>query len=379
MKNNLILLFTLFGVSLLAQNNLTVINATSDIVDILDGDDFEKGSWTIMPEIRPDVYTTSNKDTKVVFYTDIDSISFNISPGGFYDFIILLNGKDSAFTRIVYVPTYLETLKKAGKYNLADKRKIPKFSYQSTNDPNLMALKEGFKLDSIAGQANEVSRILNLMHWIHNLIPHDGQSNNPVTRNAVSMINVCKTTERGLNCRMLATVLNECYLSLGFKSRFVTCLPKDSLNIDNDCHVINMVFAESLNKWIWIDPSFDAYVMNEKGEMLGIAEVRERLINDKPLIINPDANWNHKSSTVKEEYLYEYMAKNLYMLECPVSSRYDTETKVEGKEILYVKLIPLDYFDQSPDKKEKTNEKTGTKYINYKTNNPGLFWETTLE
>ena len=379
MKNNLILLFTLFGVSLLAQNNLAVINATSDIVDILDGDDFEKGSWSIMPEIRPDVYTTSNKDTKVVFYTDIDSISFNISPGGFYDFIILLNGKDSAFTRIVYVPTYLETLKKAGKYNLADKRKIPKFSYQSTNDPNLMALKEGFKLDSIAGQANEVSRILNLMHWIHNLIPHDGQSNNPVTRNAVSMINVCKTTERGLNCRMLATVLNECYLSLGFKSRFVTCLPKDSLNIDNDCHVINMVFAESLNKWIWIDPSFDAYVMNEKGEMLGIAEVRERLINDKPLIINPDANWNHKSSTVKEEYLYEYMAKNLYMLECPVSSRYDTETKAEGKEILYVKLIPLDYFDQSPDKKEKTNEKTGTKYINYKTNNPGLFWETTLE
>ena len=379
MRNILILLFTLCGFSLFAQKDLPIINATSNGVEIREGDSFKKSGWTIMPELNPDVYATSLINSKVVFYTDIDSISFIVEPNKVYDFIILLNGKDSAFTRIVYVPTYLETLKKAGKYNLEDKRETPKFTYQSADDPNLKALREGFDLDSIAGEANEVSQILNLMHWLHNLVPHDGMSDNPKTRNAVNMINVCKKTDRGLNCRMLATVLNECNLSLGFKSRFVTCLPKDSLGIDNDCHVINMVYAKTLKKWIWIDPSFDAYVMNEKGEMLGIEEVRERLINDSPLIINPDANWNHKSSTVKEEYLYEYMAKNLYMLECTVNSGYDTETKEKGKEIGYVKLIPLDYFDQSPNKKEKTNEKTGTKTINYKTNNPEMFWETPLE
>jgi len=74
----------------------------------------------------------------------------------------------------------------------------------------------------------------------------------------------------------------------------VTCKPKP-LEF-NDCHVINSVFSHQLNKWIWVDPEFDAYVMNEKGELLGLQEVRDRLINDKPLILNPEANWNRRTS-----------------------------------------------------------------------------------
>jgi len=140
--------------------------------------------------------------------------------------------------------------------------------------------------------------------------------------------------------------------------------------MDNDCHVINMVFCESLKKWIWIDPTNEAYVTNEKGELLSIEEVRERIIQDLPLVVNPDANWNMKSPVVISEYLYRYMAKNLYMLECPVNSQYDTETNAPGKVISYIRLIPLDYFDQIPDKRESNG------YIFYKTNNPKTFWQT---
>ncbi len=68
------------------------------------------------------------------------------------------------------------------------------------------------------------------------------------------------------------------------------------------------------------------------------------------------------------------MAKNLYMLECPVSSEYDTETRATGKKISYIRLLPLDYFAQSPDKKEIKNETNGTTFVTYKTNNPRLFW-----
>ena len=144
--------------------------------------------------------------------------------------------------------------------------------------------------------------------------------------------------------------------------------------MDNDCHVINMVYINSLKKWIWIDPTFCAYVMDEKGQLLSMEEVRERLIDDKPLIINPDANWNHKASETKEYYLGYYMAKNLYRLECPVSSEYDTETRVAGKKIAYVDLLPLDYFKQGPDKSEFTNQTNQTTFINYNTNNPAAFW-----
>jgi hypothetical protein len=197
---------------------------------------------------------------------------------------------------------------------------------------------------------------------------------NPEVKNAMSMLEACKKGNRGLNCRGLALILNECYLSMGINSRIVTCLPKDSLKIDQDCHVINSVYSKSLKKWLWIDPTFDAYVMNEKGEMLSIEEVRERLINDKTLILNPDANRNNQSAQTKEDYLQNYMAKNLYILECPASSEYNMETKHEGKTYNYIRLIPLEYYEQEPHKFEEKNEKSNTTWSYFKTNNPKLFW-----
>ena len=276
------------------------------------------------------------------------------------------------------VGDYLYIIQRAGTYKPTDNRNVPAFTYQSANNPNLVILRKTFKLDSVAGSGNEVSKVINLMYWIHNLVPHDGNHENPMVKNALSMINQCKQEKRGLNCRGLATVLNECYLSMGIKSRFVTYLPKDSLHIDNDCHVINMVYINSLKKWIWIDPTFCAYVMDENGQLLGLEEVRERIVDNKPLIINPDANWNHKASETKEYYLYYYMAKNLYRLECPTSSEYDTETRLPGKMLNYVQLIPLDYFIQKPDKWQSLDA-GGTKADTYYTNNPATFWAAPSE
>jgi hypothetical protein len=289
--------------------------------------------------------------------TDLDNIRKE------KDFVALNN-------KLKLTGDYLFILKRANKYNLSDSRPLPKFNYQASDNPNLMELRKGFNLDSIAGQGNDVLKILNLLHWVHNLVPHDGNHDNPEVKNALSMINVCKKDNRGLNCRGLALVLNECYLAMGIKSRIVTCYPKDILKIDPDCHVINSVYSESLKKWLWIDPTFNAYVMNEKGEMLSIEEVRERLITDKTLILNPDANWNNQNPQTKENYLYNYMAKNLYMLECPATSEYDMETPREGKTISYIKLLPLDYDNQKPDKEESEG-----KITIFKTNNPKVFWE----
>ena len=358
-----------------AQTKLPVVRANSKTVDIKDGEKLIKQAWTISPEINPDVYLTSSQ--KVTFYTDISSISFKINPKvGVYNFIILLNGKDSARTQIKYQPSRLSILKKAASYNYKDSRFVPTFTYQSKDNPNLVRIRQQFKLDSVAGTGNEVSRILNVLHWVHNTIRHDGSSNNPTLKNAIDLINVCRTENRGVNCRMMATILNECYLSLGFKSRYVTCMPKET-EFD-DCHVINMVYCNDLKKWVWVDPTFDAYVMNEKGELLGLAEVRDRLINNKPLILNPEANWNRKQSQTKENYLDYYMAKNLYRLQCSVSSEYDTESFKDGKTVTYLELLPLDGLVQTPQKSEnkdlKSSQRTKNSHVNYKTNNPNLFW-----
>ena len=374
-KLNLLIVLCLFlsVITVFAQNKRPIIKANSKSVAIRDGNDFNQNAWTIVPEAKPDVYEVMGKNRRVTFYTDVDSISYIVNPNDVIDFNILLNGKDTAWTQIKCREPYIDVLKKADKYDFTDNRAIPKFTYQDKDNPDLVALRKGFNLDSIVGTGNEASKIINLLHWIHNLIPHDGNHENPSVKNAMSMIAVCKKENRGLNCRGLATVLNECYLSLGIKSRFITCMPKDS--VFQDCHVINMVWVNDLNKWIWIDPTNDAYVMDEKGELLSPEEVRERVINGKMLILNPDANWNRKTSATKEAYLYNYMAKNLYRIECPLSSQYDTETWEKGKKVAYIELLPLDAYNQTPQYSEQTNKKSGVTFVNYKTNNPKLFWQ----
>jgi hypothetical protein len=289
--------------------------------------------------------------------------------------------KEEAFQKLVKpyreINDYLYILKKAGKYNLQEKQEIPIFTYQSANNPLLVNLRKTFNLDSIAGNANEVSKILNILHWVHNTVSHDGSTESGIKEiNAYSILSAARTRHIGVCCGELATTLNDCYLSLGFASRKVYCSPKDSLGMDNDKHVINVVYLPSMHKWIWVDPTNDAYVMDEKQQLLSIEDVRERLINDKPLMINPDANWNHKSKVIKEYYLYSYMAKNLYMMKCPVNSEYDSETENSGKTITYIQLIPLDYHKKSLKKEVRTNSETKTTIITYLTNNPDIFWQT---
>ena len=371
-----ILLLLLYSIQIAnAQTKLPLIHANSTKMTIKDGKEIRKNWWTISPQIKVDVYTASSNS--VTFYTDIDSIRFKInSEKDSCNFLVVLNRKDTALTQLRYRMPYLVKLKNAEKYNYSDNRFVPAFTYQSKENSSLVKIRRDFHLDSVAGKGNEISKILNLMHWVHNTVKHDGGSQNPTLKNAIDLIKVCQSEKRGVNCRMMATILNECYLSLGFKSRYVTCMPKET-EFD-DCHVINMVYSNDLNKWIWIDPTFDAYVMNEKGELLGLVEVRERLINDKPIILNPDANWNREQSQTKKNYLDNYMAKNLYRLECPVSSEYDTETVKEGKTVTYLELLPLDGLVQTPQKSEKqdlkSSQRTKNSYIYYKTNNPNLFW-----
>ena len=234
---------------------------------------------------------------------------------------------------------YKQKLKDAKQYIRGLVPDGMRFRYAAPNDPDLVRLREEFKLDSVAGAGDEISKIKNLLHWVHEIVPHDGSSYNPEIKNTIAMVELCKKENRGVNCRMMAQMLTEVYLAMGFKARFVTCLPKDFVS---DCHVITTVYSNTLNKWLWVDPTFDAYVMDENGTMLSIAEVREHLRTDKPLQLNDYANWNHKSKQTKEYYIDTYMAKNLYYLECMETARFNAETVIEGQQYRYIALMPYD-------------------------------------
>jgi hypothetical protein len=288
---------------------------------------------------------------------------------------------EDAFLKIIEqyrtVYDYLYILKKAGRYNLQEKQEIPKFTYQGSGSPDLVRLRKAFKLDSVAGSGNEVSKIQNILHWVHNSIRHDGQHESGIKEvNAYAILTAVQTRHIGVCCGELATVLKDCYLAMGWPARKVYCFPKDSLRTDNDSHVIDIVYLTSMHKWIWVDPTNDAYVMDENGQLLSIEEVRNRLISDKPLFVNADANYNHQQGISKDYYLGSYMAKNLYMVVCPVNSEFDCETRSAGKTITYLRLVPLDYHKKSLNKETWSDAATNSTQTNYWTNNPAIFWQT---
>ena len=79
---------------------------------------------------------------------------------------------------------------------------------------------------------------------------------------------------------------------------------------------------------------------DENGNLLGIAEVRERLIDGRPLVLNEDANWNNEIKKTKEDYLEKYMAKNLYWLQCPADSKFNVESRYRINKERYISLVP---------------------------------------
>lgn len=233
---------------------------------------------------------------------------------------------------------YPSILCEAAAYAPCATDSLPQFCYAAPNDRNLVRVREYFNLDSIAGSGNELSKIRNLLQWVHTVVRHDGGSYNPTERNAIAMVELCRKEARGINCRMMAQMLNECYLAMGFKSRFVTCLPRDFVS---DCHVINVVYSVTLGKWLWVDPTFNAYVTDENGTMLSIAEVRERIRDGRSYFLNAEANWNGQNKQTKEEYLDRYMAKNLYYLVCQDKSMFNAETFYEGRpKLFFIALAP---------------------------------------
>ena len=251
----------------------------------------------------------------------------------------------------------LSVLKKSASY-AKDNKKIA-FIYQPKESMNLRMVRDYFKLDSVAGQGDELSKILNLMHFAHDNIRHDGSNRAFAEMDAIDLYNYYKTTGKGVNCRQLAISLCEMYLSMDIPARYVTCMPADLL--DFECHVINTVWSSQLQKWLYIDPTFDAWVMDENGTLLSIAEVRERLINDQPLVLCETANWNHESPQTKEDYLETYMAKNLYFFVCKKLNRFNPESLYRNNDPEGdVRLMPVGFVNN--------NRKCET------TTDPEVFW-----
>ena len=96
------LLVTITTQFVYAQKKLPILKTNKNSINIKEGNSEYKDIWTISPEVNPDIFVTNPfSGTKIItFYSDIDTISFTVKPNKKYNFIILVNGKDKAYTQI---------------------------------------------------------------------------------------------------------------------------------------------------------------------------------------------------------------------------------------------------------------------------------------
>ena len=82
------------------QQTLILQSSKQDIRVRIQG---QMTDWHISPELKPDVLKVEciRDRNKVVFITDKDSVSFHVALHDTINFVVLLNGKDSAYTQIV--------------------------------------------------------------------------------------------------------------------------------------------------------------------------------------------------------------------------------------------------------------------------------------
>jgi hypothetical protein len=248
------------------------------------------------------------------------------------------------------------------------------FQYASPIDSNLTKLRHTYDLDAVAGQGSETDRILKLTSWVFQLTGHANEPEIPKELNAINLIRLAQVEHKMINCYMKTVILNEVFLAMGFYSRQTHLLPH--ANEEDESHFITSVYANSLGKWILMDPDFGVYMTDEKGNILGVAEIRSRLISGKPLVESELGNrqsglvnaWANLYNFIDGSNYTWFLSDFMFKIRCPQNSIFDQASKPER---VYFELIPDGYREELLQAPKITG--TGKKIIFI--NDEGLFWQ----
>lgn len=337
MKKSLSFLFALLVlvVPVIAQKNykgLPVIEAKTSKVDYKVGTEWVRNNWNVSPHIAVDVMQVPvpDKKVKVSFYTDSDSISFNVKPGKSHQFYVLLNGKDYALTEIKGFG--FEAL----EFNKTNK--IPAYTLiyeQNQNNEFMNTLREQYNLDEIVkGAANDTEKALRMVNWVHKQWEHNG-SNQPSKPDALTILAEVKEGKQ-FRCVEYGTVTTACLNAIGLPARKLGLKTKDVETTEFGAgHVLLEVYLPDLKKWVMLDGQFDVMpVLNNVP--LNAVEFQQAIANN-----NNKLEIRSLSGTSKAQYV-NWIYPYLYYFDVKFDNREGVAFErqmVDGKKSLM--LIPV--------------------------------------
>jgi len=247
------------------------------------------------------------------------------------------------------------------------------FQYAAPTDENLKKLRDTYDLETIAGRGSETDRIISLTSWVYQLTGHANNPQIPQELNALNLIHLAIDEHMLINCFMKTVILNEVFLAMGFPSRWTHLLPHS--HEEDESHFITSVYSPTLGKWILMDPDFGVYVTDEKGNILGVAEIRSRLIASEPLVVKElttrrsglaKARANLRNFIEGADYLW-FLSDFIFKIRCPQVSMFDQRSKPNR---VYFELLPDGYCEELLHESKMT-ERGKIVYIN----DEGLFWQ----
>jgi hypothetical protein len=337
------LILYLFALSALGQatyKGIPLIKARSVSADYKIGNDWVKGSWTISPQNKADtlLITCHSDYESFAFYTDRERIDFQLSPNQIHTFYVTVNDTAFALTVIRGIKPNYHTL----QFDKISKNSNLQFWYeQNNNNEYLNLLRSKYPIDRLVKNLKtDTEKTLCVMNWVHNQWKHNG-NNEPQKNDAISILQEVKEG-KNFRCVEYATVTTTCLNSIGLKARVLGLKTKDVETTPYGAgHVLLEVFLNDLNKWIVIDPQWNAMPLlnnlplNAVEFQIAITEDYNRL---------EIRSWSGLSKRIYADWIYPY----LYYFDISFDNREGKgakENKVNRKKSLM--LVPFGAINPS--------------------------------
>lgn len=258
----------------------------------------------------------------------------------------------------------LELLRLFSQFDNTETRDSFDFQY-ITQGENLTRLREEFDYPAQIVPGKEFRSLVGLMTWVFDHLIGDGMCIPPRVLNAKAILKGTKDQGIKSNCFMHAVVSNEIYLSMGFPSRMVRCMPIDLEY--SDCHCVTEVYSQEYGKWVVLDAANRAYYLGEEMVPLNLFEIRETLMVQKLLYVPMMPRSQSKA-------LLQYLLKNLVRFETDQISRYDAENWTGERIILHFQSKNFPISDKVAEFPEQNRS---IRHLH--TSNPNLFWAKPVE
>lgn len=252
----------------------------------------------------------------------------------------------------------VKSLKRSGEYTPGENPLEFSFGYAPEWNGVFQRNRRIFHLRKIAGKGPDFVRMMRLCRWIHEIIRHDGKSVPHVYYNLRCLLNATALSGNPGNCFVMAMCLSEALLSVGIKAKYIKGYSlRDDLT---KYHVYVAAWSRNLKKWVFLDPTYGAWVKDINGMILSPAEIRYNLIHDIPMHLNPEADYNGNRDSIKT-YLTHYLAPYMYYMVANTYSQDETEGDTHHPQGLWVTLVPA-------------GEKSGH-FITNPTSDDEYFWQ----